>query len=124
MRVGSVSNRGFSTLAGVRHRQRCRSPCPAPGPTPPSKSEAPKIEQLDCFRNVAGAHAAGSDRKTELLGADSCKFAQVGGEPGEIVGNCFTICGMLRDRRRAGVPTRADGHRKGSPLPNRIESLG
>lgn len=41
MRVGSVSNRGSSTLAGLEHRQRCRAPVPRPGPTPPSNPKRP-----------------------------------------------------------------------------------
>ena len=41
MRIGSVSNRGSSTLAGVEHRQRCRAPAPRPGPHSTLKSEAP-----------------------------------------------------------------------------------
>jgi len=45
MRVGSLSNRGSSTSAGVRHRQRRRAPAPRQGPLPDHhatlKSEAP-----------------------------------------------------------------------------------
>jgi hypothetical protein len=44
MRVGSVSNRGSSTLVGVRHRQSCRAPVPRRGSLrryTPLKSEAP-----------------------------------------------------------------------------------
>ena len=59
--VGSVSNRGFSTLAGVRHRQRCRAPVPRPGPTPPSDPKRPidSLRGLD-EEGVATLHAADS----------------------------------------------------------------
>jgi hypothetical protein len=42
MRVGSVSNRGSSTSAGLEHRQRRRAPVPRPGP-PTEPSPHPQI---------------------------------------------------------------------------------
>ena len=54
MRVGSVSNRGSATLAGVEHRQRCRAPVPRTGPHSTLRSEAPRIGPSSSRQSVAG----------------------------------------------------------------------
>jgi hypothetical protein len=60
MRVGSVSNRGSSTLAGFEHRQRCRAPVPRPGPTPPSN---PKRDFDETYYEVTAWNSTWRVRK-------------------------------------------------------------
>ena len=80
MRVGSISNRGSSTLAGVEHRQRRRAPVPRQGPTPPSDPKRPlKSTQLSCYswRQTSG-RVHNETRTSATVMSVAISFASIG----------------------------------------------
>ena len=103
MRVGSVSNRGSSTLAGVEHRQRCRAPVPRRGPWlhsyTPLRSEAPVLSVLTSGVQGPGRGPLGLG----VTGGGRGFWETQGDEPGDVghVHARTDAVGMARVDRRA-----------------------